>query len=103
MPRNTRLIAAIASAVLLAGCGFSGTSATTVRGGAVDTLATKKLTDDSDIGGPMRLKGNGLVKEAVAGGLGNHIDFKTLIISPMTGRSVLPKGEGPVVAGQLKY
>jgi hypothetical protein len=102
MPRSTRLIAAVASAVLAAGCGLSTSPSAGPRAGSVEALASRALTNDADLAGPQGLKGAGLIREAV-GGLGNHVDFNTLIISPMTGRSVLPKGEGPVVGGALRY
>lgn len=110
MPRSIRSIAALTGAVLIAGCGTSAAPGPLTRATAPEQMgpakpeaqATRALTNDADLGGPAGLRGANLIREAV-GAQGNHIDFNTMIISPMTGRSVLPKGDGPVVAGQLKY
>lgn len=106
MARTVRLSAVMLSAALLLGCGVNATPQAASRGGDVETRAAGHgHTDDSDLsGGALQaaVRSEGLVKEAVAK-LRDRMTFKTLIISPMTGRAVRPAGSGPTVAGVLRY
>jgi hypothetical protein len=100
-------LTAVFSASLLLGCGLTSAPNTkaTTRGGQVDSFGTGH-TDDSDLsGGGMMAEGFGdnLRKEAIAK-LAQGLVFRTQIIAPMTGRSVLPsKGPNPSITGVLRY
>lgn len=105
MFRTARLLPALMTAVMVAGCGSMTASQSATRGGGVEAAAAKghgHETDLSDGNLKAQLVDSGLLQEAV-GKLRDRYTFKTLIISPMTGRGAQPKGDGPTVTGVLRY
>lgn len=99
-------VAALSCASLLLGCGLNAapTTKATTRGALAEAFGHTH-TDDSDLsGGRMRAEGfeDSLRKEAIAK-VGQDLVFKTLIIAPMTGRSVSPKGSEVKITGVLSY
>lgn len=106
MARTIRLSALLLSAALVVGCGVSATPQAESRLGDVESRqAGHGRTDDGDLsGGHLRaaIVGEGLSKEAVARQQ-DRLTFKTLVIAPLTGRSLKPARTGATVAGVLQY